>query len=1842
MTPPLLIKPSEQDDLYACLTTHMRPKLIEALEEAGEGQRLRVTTLPEPVMDRVCELFQGNTRWVAKVLSAGPSPVPWRATATKLIELRNSLKQPLLVFIPPGLRTAAEDSLDIATFTELSLSTLAPQLVSELLDEVPEPLQDVLRSELSFLRTEKQIRNVDETIDYLLTVLKNGGTPEAAGGALYTFGLLPDFALFTRGSPRYWLSRNLRVSDKLTDGHPLQTSLIRLPVKPSTIQPALFAFLRNRRVADIRSWAREIACQADHRMLSLDHWEFADEGSPESLRLIVDPLSLPPQPEDTVSGAARLPVLNLDGKDPLKVAFRAVPPPAQVANWKTWRVQIFSVRDGVPASAWQSNGFLKPAKSAKSTRNIKVQELQTLEEGTYFLRVDAYDNDGVLLTESRRVDEGDPNSRAENESDRFLVVRGNVVVEDKDIRAVFVSSLLDAWVQYSTRLLSKGTKEELLERDKLRGQWDEPIGTLPKGDVHFELKTEGVAGFSILVPSMLRKLELEILAHPDQLGFLRLTFEDGRRTSDLEIKRRDLPPFVQTGPVVAFLEARRAVFQAISQHMLKREGDEKEDRALRTSLVETVDLAPYATLIEAYARAYVELAKAARTSDAPGEARAALVNMLAQMDAVDMRWRSAPSDPGRAIVIAPTHPLRLLWHLQHTFLCQEAVRAWADGTGKVPDWRAFLGQLREDILPMNLPMVVFDHRFRGYVEHTPLTQFWPLYLPDRADRDAQIDGVAARDRVLRFLGIRDRTVAVTTVDTADVAARLYDYVTQHPYVEQLRINVFNPGDGRLIADVLRAIEQKRLADMGADAPSLRYAVHLFATEDHLESTGEGLESLLDPERQVGEDDEFTLAASNHLLPKLVFARNSLQEFLQAPERFSAHASLLLEQFVVQSRVSSVEAMRRGSFVGGLVQEPDTQVDYQTGTHFGWVRGLQPLARNLASTRELALRDAVAAAQDVQASRALGVPVDGHRAPVVALQLDPAGRSLLKQVHEVSDWVLTIDRNLGLDYFDSPASSRETGYLLDFAPEYLQEDRQRILLTTRSTVELETLVRPAMDRYGLTMRTGDEVLIVETLRSLSGRLAMRLETSKSQAAEVVGLLLARWLLERAGLLEQRVVIPLDAHRSWFSQGTDTSQRRADLLLVGFSEPNTLRLDIVEVKLREELTEKGRAELYADMKQQTQSTEENLRQLFAPDLYPEPRADALLRSKELTSALSFYIQRAKRYSLLSEEEVQRAFRVLATLDDGYQLDMRSLGVLFEHKSLGTHVDEQEPGFVVHRFGGDRARQLLAHAAGRLVERMSRSSEHPGSTRPPPPPATGDMALAAELRDEHIDSFREALSVRQGLKTPAAYSVRSPKPLTVSEPIVSVAKAPSPDEATLPSTGVTPNLPPVSASPHVVPEPSPAAPPAPALGIQPHAVPQGSPAQPAINTDQLPTHLVPDFLVGASEPTAQFGILGKSGSQKVAIDLNGCNTISLFGVQGFGKSYTLGVIAEMASLPVAGINVLPSPLATVFFHYHKSDAYEPEYASAVSPNKKLGEIERLAKDYGAQPAGLQDVVILTPDAKVEQRREEYPSVEVRPIKFASSEIGADGWKFLMGAVGNDSLYVKQIVGIMQRCRGKLTLARLKEELEDAELAKGMKKLADARISLAETYIDDTTKLGDTLRPGRTVIVDLRDEWLEQDDALGLFVVMMTIFGATKHQGKSFNKLMVFDEAHKYITESELIGQVVGIIREMRHQATSVVIASQDPISVPRAVIELSTVLVMHRMTSPQWLKHLKSAVVSLEDIEEGHLKTLLPGEALVWAQRSTDKRFMLKPQKVQIRPRFTQHGGGTKTAVSGSTIR
>ena len=212
------------------------------------------------------------------------------------------------------------------------------------------------------------------------------------------------------------------------------------------------------------------------------------------------------------------------------------------------------------------------------------------------------------------------------------------------------------------------------------------------------------------------------------------------------------------------------------------------------------------------------------------------------------------------------------------------------------------------------------------------------------------------------------------------------------------------------------------------------------------------------------------------------------------------------------------------------------------------------------------------------------------------------------------------------------------------------------------------------------------------------------------------------------------------------------------------------------------------------------------------------------------------------------------------------------------------------------------------------------------------------------------------------------------------------------------------------------------------------------------------------------------------------------------------------------------------------------------------------------------------------------------------------------------------------------------MSESVESSELlSNSQKALARQKLSFAREYIDDSFYIRDILKPGRLIIVDLRDEFIVKDEALGLFVIMLNIFSGVKtYNDKHFNKFIVFDEAHKYMDNKDLTGNIVTAIREMRHKGVSIMIASQDPPSLPNEIIELSSIVLLHKFNSPQWLKHIQKSITQLSSLTPSDMSILKPGDGFLWSTKASEQSITLKPIKISTRPRVTKHGGATKQAT------
>jgi hypothetical protein len=572
------------------------------------------------------------------------------------------------------------------------------------------------------------------------------------------------------------------------------------------------------------------------------------------------------------------------------------------------------------------------------------------------------------------------------------------------------------------------------------------------------------------------------------------------------------------------------------------------------------------------------------------------------------------------------------------------------------------------------------------------------------------------------------------------------------------------------------------------------------------------------------------------------------------------------------------------------------------------------------------------------------------------------------------------------------------------------------------------------------------------------------------------------------------------------------------------------------------------------------------------------------------------------------------------------------VFDFDKPGTEPPEHEVGIEFHRVGNDLIRALVDRAAPTRSSDVSSGSNdgeggnertpatHSQAASPIPKLATATFLVAERVRVTSADLGTDGERDVSDFSTPK-YSSHADSAAPFDEPApphretasedssaASVRRVVEPSEDQSPTWRVPSSI---------------------ATPGRAHVAEGGA-------NESVASTLPYDVILGVTHASPQFGILGETSGRRVALDLNQTHTISLFGVQGGGKSYTLGSVVEMACMPIDGVNVLPSPLAGVIFHYSSTLDYKPEFTSMVAPNSDETEVSALRERYGARPQGFDDLVVLTPAAKVAERSTEYPGIPVLPIAFAAAELKTSHWKFLMGAVGSQSMYIRQLALIMKKLRGALTLDGLRQGVQDSGLSDYLKDLALLRLRFAEEYVDDTRRLTDVLRPGRLVIVDLRDELVEKDEALGLFLVLLQMFAETTYEGKPFNKLVVFDEAHKYIDNPDLVAGLVEVVREMRHKGTSIMVASQDPPSVPTSLIELSTQIILHKFNSPAWLKHVQKANAALDVLTPARLAALGPGEAYVWSSKATDDAFTKGAIRLRCRPRVTQHGGGTKTAL------
>lgn len=836
--------------------------------------------------------------------------------------------------------------------------------------------------------------------------------------------------------------------------------------------------------------------------------------------------------------------------------------------------------------------------------------------------------------------------------------------------------------------------------------------------------------------------------------------------------------------------------------------------------------------------------------------------------------------------------------------------------------------------------------------------------------------------------------------------------------------------------------------------------------------------------------------------------------------------------------------------------------------------------------------------------------------------------------------------MGPEFYDLPClGENDVPYLLDYVP---GEDATGVssYLTTKPTSEIGALMIPLFHEYGINLERYENFKqILEDVRSVSSSLIMQVNATSRKGFEVIGTTLCKRFLEKKGITKESFLIPIDLHKELFIDLENENKERADNLVVKIdSTTKEILFTVVEIKCRN--AHYNAEELHAKMVNQIENTIFALRSHFEIAADGTDRLDRELKVLELKSFLEFYIRRAMRYGQLDPEFAHDYLVFLSKLADGYTIRFKQLGVVFDF----TQMERQKKHFygdaLIYSMGEPVIGEILNTEGSLKTEVLEAMDKEiinffePTYSAPKAPDADVVIPVQSVAAPDNpeLDPEYEVIIPKKPTAKPVVEKPSTEVPVepvvipTVDQPSVSFTPQPEPEHTDAPApddpsnSSAQPALESVSQTPEPV--------------VAPAPEPVVEPISELESVD--PNYQEPscDVIIGKNSDSPQFGILGKmnSNGRVIGLDLNECNTISLFGVQGAGKSYTIGSITEMVLRQFSKVNLLPAPMASVIFHYSDSMDYAPEFTSMVYPNDEAGQLAKLKAEYGAEPGCIKDVVLLAPESQVETRKMEYPDIDVHPIGFDSSELSVKDWMFLLGAMGNDSTYIKELKQIMKACRYDMSLANIRNGVANSDhMSSSQRSLAEQKLDFAEEYISDGNKLQQYLKPGRLIIVDLRDEFIEKDEALGLFVVMLNIFSSVmKVDGRAFNKFIVFDEAHKYMNNKELVGSITTAIREMRHKGVSIMIASQDPMSLPTEIIELSSIVVMHRFSSPAWVKHVQKAITPLQTLTATEMAALGSGEAYLWANKASDKAITQRPIKISIRPRVTKHGGDTIQAV------
>ncbi|MBI4742105.1 MAG: ATP-binding protein, partial [Betaproteobacteria bacterium] len=426
------------------------------------------------------------------------------------------------------------------------------------------------------------------------------------------------------------------------------------------------------------------------------------------------------------------------------------------------------------------------------------------------------------------------------------------------------------------------------------------------------------------------------------------------------------------------------------------------------------------------------------------------------------------------------------------------------------------------------------------------------------------------------------------------------------------------------------------------------------------------------------------------LPRLKWARRDKKQ----PDG-DAHLALVFDAFPSSVKTVPLPDATGSYEVHGLALSPDRQFEVREGVATWRVQvptkfegEKHPVARVL-SERLVKSHAAVL----VAVARWLGG--DKGSWPVLTTHVSRDLEELFGKLHRQCDWVITADRNAGVEYFDSPEALSKVydAYLIDCVPEREDLGFLQLITSTACLDEVTGIFAEALGGMGLSSSPTNCSFLLNALKALSGRLALRLAGSGKVVQEMIALALtqshciapdsdrSKWPSLSEGFFVPLDDVP-DLLKHDQAKTGDEAERRADLLYVTAEKRGGLRFAFYEVKYRNTLRSARNQEMCAQIQEQLDASCKRWDARFGEGISALERT---LRRASLAKTLRFYSSKARRHGLSEEayarisREIERMLREPATvlIPSMVQAQDARQGFVFCPEYAGRKPDELTHG-------------------------------------------------------------------------------------------------------------------------------------------------------------------------------------------------------------------------------------------------------------------------------------------------------------------------------------------------------------------------------------------------------------------------------------------------------------------------------------------------------------------------------------------------------------------------------------